>query len=132
VGSREYPALRDVDNLVNHLHRTDVVVSGGGRGVDLRAERAARRRGLGTDIYLAAWKREDGTVDRGAGFKRNQHIVDASDAVIAFWDGASKGTADTLRKALAAGKPAYIVSPGGSIVKDQAAVAALVGKGGRR
>ena len=44
---------------------------------------------------------------------RNQQIVDSADRVVAFWDGKSRGTADTLRRAHAAGKPILIIGPTG-------------------
>lgn len=42
-------------------------------------------------------------------FARNTRIAEASDAVIAFWDGRSRGTLDTMRKAARLGKPVYDV-----------------------
>lgn len=41
--------------------------------------------------------------------ERNQRIVDDSDVVLALWDGKSTGTLDTLRKAVKAKKPAYVM-----------------------
>jgi hypothetical protein len=39
----------------------------------------------------------------------NGQMVERADAVLAFWDGASPGTADTIRKAQAAGLPVTVV-----------------------
>lgn len=78
-------------------------------GVDEHAEQAAIECGLVVVSYPAKWKRPDGTVDKGAGFKRNQLIVDQADRVVAFWDGKSRGTKDTIDKARKAGKPVEIV-----------------------
>jgi hypothetical protein len=36
---------------------------------------------------------------KAAGFIRNQEIVDNCDFVVAFWDGASRGTKDTIDRA---------------------------------
>lgn len=46
VGSRDYPALGEVTAYVESLPAGTVVVSGGTRGVDQTAEKAARARGL--------------------------------------------------------------------------------------
>ena len=42
-------------------------------------------------------------------FARNQQVVDYSDALVMFWDGKSKGTADTIKRAQVAGKPLWVV-----------------------
>lgn len=106
VGSRDYPNLEDIYDFVAGLPPDTVVLSGGARGVDWWAEDAARHCGLTTDIYPADWSQ-----GRGAGFARNQLIVDASDCIVAFWDGHSRGTLDTIRKADAANKGVVVFTP---------------------
>ena len=39
---------------------------------------------------------------------RNSWIVADSEQVVAFWDGSSRGTADTIRKAKEAGRPCWV------------------------
>jgi len=46
---------------------------------------------------------------KSAGFIRNQQIIDACTFVLAFWDGKSKGTKDTIDKARKAKKPTFII-----------------------
>ena len=48
-----------------------------------------------------------------AGMIRNGEIVRLSDEVIAFWDGKSSGTRDTIQKAKAAGKSVRVFQPSG-------------------
>jgi hypothetical protein len=79
--------------------------AGGARGVDSVAETAAKACGLVVKVYLAQWARHK----KLAGFIRNSKIVDASDRVVAFWDGSSHGTADTVEKARIAGKPVEVI-----------------------
>lgn len=107
IGSREFPQLERVDSYVDTLHAEDVVVSGGARGVDLRAEQRARSRGLKVHIIRADWARHG----RKAGFMRNPDIVAAADRVVAFWDGTSRGTADSIEIARKTGKPVEVVLP---------------------
>lgn len=95
VGSRDFARLDLVTAYIEALPMDTVVVSGGARGVDSVAVEAAERRGLVTVTYPADWD----AYGKGAGFIRNQLIVDQADKVVAFWDGKSKGTRDTMRKA---------------------------------
>ena len=55
VGSRDFPQLERIDAFVDSLSPGDVVVSGGARGVDSRAERRARARGLEVLSIPADW-----------------------------------------------------------------------------
>jgi hypothetical protein len=107
VGSRSWPDLDRVRAVVDTLPEGTVVVSGGARGVDTAAWLAAQARGLRAVVHLADWKKHG----NAAGVIRNTAIVESCDEVIAFWDGESRGTADTIRKARAAGKPVRVVRP---------------------
>ena len=86
-----------------------VVVSGGARGVDSLAERYAKRHGCKMVVYVPEWEKHG----RGAGMLRNAHIVNDAEALIALWDGKSRGTRNSIARALARGIPTYIhdVSP---------------------
>lgn len=113
VGSRDYPRLDLVRNAVRGLPEGSTVVSGGARGVDSVAAEAAEVYGHSTMIFPAAWRTKNGKFDKGAGYKRNKDIVRAADKIVAFYDGQSKGTAHTIKLALAAKKPLVIIGPDG-------------------
>ena len=98
------------------------VVSGGSIGADRLAEAWADDRGLPKKIFPADWGNLDafGAVVRThaktgkpynvlAGFDRNKDIIDFADVVLAFWDGKSKGTANSIKLAQDQGKPVKIV-----------------------
>lgn len=109
VGSREFPYPTAVRCFVNHLPASAVVVSGGARGVDKLAETAARERGLQVDIFPvtdAEWKRS-----KRAGFDRNARMIPTADVVIAFWDGKSNGTRDSIKLAERHNKPCRVYLP---------------------
>jgi predicted Rossmann fold nucleotide-binding protein DprA/Smf involved in DNA uptake len=105
VGSREYAKLDAVRKFVAELPADTVIVSGGARGVDSAAEQAARARGLEVKIFPALW----GQYGKRAGFLRNRQIVEASDKVVAFWDGLSAGTLSTIQLATDAKKPVEVI-----------------------
>ena len=105
VGSRNFPKLSWVREFVARLPDTTTVVSGAARGVDRAAEVAAKEHGLTVESFEAAWSQ-----GRGAGMARNSDIAAAAEVVVAFWDGESRGTMDTVRKAQAAGKPVHVIN----------------------
>jgi hypothetical protein len=89
---------------VARLPSDTVVVSWGAPGVDSFAEVAAKARGLETLIFAADWE----GLGRRAGPIRNERIVTRADRVVAFWDGASRGTLNTVLLAQRAGLPVEI------------------------
>jgi predicted Rossmann fold nucleotide-binding protein DprA/Smf involved in DNA uptake len=109
VGSRDYPDLDAVKCFVEKLPPDSVVISGGARGVDRIAETYARQRGLKVIVFPADWDRHG----KRAGVIRNFDIVNASDIIVAFWDGKSKGTQHTINIAKQQGKQVVIYSPNG-------------------
>lgn len=112
VGSRGYPYDSLVAIAVNRLPDGTTVVSGGALGVDSKAANTAMRRGMKCDIIKADWNRHG----RHAGILRNTSIVLGSDGVIAFWDGKSRGTVDTIVKARDAGIPVWVFGPTGDML----------------
>ena len=118
VGSRNFSDKGLVENMMIEIIRLDgwTLVSGGAPGVDTWAEDYARLMKWKTIILKANWKdltHPDAVIKNGkygkydamAGFRRNQTIVDTSDKIVAFWDGKSSGTKDTIDRAVRAGKP---------------------------
>ena len=108
IGSRDF---NDYDMLVDFLWRykdsenIDSIISGGAKGADLLGKKCAKDIGFHYVEFLPDWEK----YGKAAGFIRNSQIVDACDEVIAFWDGKSRGTQDTITKAKKAKKPTFIV-----------------------
>jgi len=100
VGSREYSNLSKVRKYIQSLPIDTVIVTGGARGVDKCAEKVAQGIGLQTEIYPADWHR----YGKAVGIKRNQQIVEASDRIVGFWNGESRGTKNTIDTAKKLGK----------------------------
>ena len=86
------------------------IVSGGARGIDQAARAFAHEHGLLLTEFLPEYAR----YGRAAPLKRNQSIADYADEGIAFWDGKSRGTADTIRRFERLGKrmTVILISPG--------------------
>jgi len=86
--------------LLNKRTTHDIVVrSGGAKGADLLGERYAKENGFTVQQFIPEWKNADGTPNRAAGHIRNREMADGNseftdkaDALIAFWDGKSRGT----------------------------------------
>lgn len=112
VGTRtfeDYDLLqRTLDRVRLMFHDKELtIVSGGARGADSLAE-AYSNSVLKKDAIV--FSPDFATYGSPAAFKRrNQQIVDASDFVVAFWDGRSRGTNDSMNKATRAGKPILVV-----------------------
>jgi hypothetical protein len=97
---RKHQDLSDVTEFIGSLPPCVTIVSGGARGVDTAAEQAAIEFGMSLKVWKADWA----TYGKRAGMVRNRQIVDDVDCVVAFWDGFSRGTANTIETARAKGK----------------------------
>jgi hypothetical protein len=80
------------------------VLCGGAAGADELGAEWGRRNGVPVRVVPADWKR----YGRAAGPKRNAEMVAQAEAVIAIWDGKSRGTADCIRRAQAAALSVYV------------------------
>jgi hypothetical protein len=116
-GSRAWtdrPRLFEVlDRLVSQHSDGQVVtvIEGDARGADRVAGQLARRRGWRLERYPADWTRHG----RAAGFRRNARMLREGrpDLVVAFTVGPlaeSRGTADMVRRARAAGVPVQVIT----------------------
>lgn len=108
VGSRtfnDYNLLKDIINNINSTFKIECIVSGGANGADKLGEKYAIEYNIPTEIYLPDWKK----YGKKAGFIRNEDIVKNSDRIIAFWDGKSKGTKNTINLCKKYFKKCYII-----------------------
>lgn len=108
VGSRDYSDRRQVEDYIDSLPPDTVIISGGARGVDTWAVLRARKRRMDVIVLNANWTKHG----KAAGMIRNAEIVNQADKVVAFWDGSSAGTLNTINRATKAGKFVKSFSPG--------------------
>ena len=80
------------------------VVSGGAKGVDAMGEQYAEEMNLKLNIYPADWE----THGRAAGPIRNRKMAENADALIAIWDGKSRGTKNMIETATKLGLLVYV------------------------
>ena len=73
----------------------DIIISGGAKGIDTLAEQFADDNGIEKLIVRPQYEK----YGRAAPIKRNEEMVNICDAVLAVWDGKSKGTRHTLNYA---------------------------------
>lgn len=106
IGSR---SIVDFD-LEGHVPEdVELIISGGARGMDTVAEIYADRHGIPKHIIRPQYER----YGRGAPLRRNEEMVDLCDAVLAVWDGESRGTKYTLNYARCKGKKIIEIVVGG-------------------
>lgn len=84
------------------------VVSGTARGVDTLGEKWATDRGLPVIKYPANWAK----YGKSAGYRRNAEMAENADALVALWDGVSKGTNHMITLALDKGLFVYVHGEG--------------------
>ncbi len=90
-GFSNYKLLREQCNkYLREKKKTSniIIVSGHARGADTLGEKYAQDEGFDLEIYPAQWKK----LGKQAGYRRNEQMAEVADALIAFWDGESKGT----------------------------------------
>lgn len=84
--------------------RPTCIISGGAIGVDTLGEKFAREFGFALEVYPADWNK----YGNRAGVIRNEEMAKDADALIAIWDGKSKGTKHMIDVANRLGLPTYV------------------------
>ena len=108
IGSRDfdnYYLLETRINFIINQYDIDCIISGGARGADLLGKRYAKENNINYIEYKPDWDK----FGKAAGVIRNKDIINTSDIVIAFWDGKSKGTKNSIDIAKKQNKKIYIV-----------------------
>lgn len=105
AGGRNYHDASEVARAVALSgFKVSEVVSGGASGVDAVGEAWASERGVQLRRFPADWS----THGRAAGPIRNRQMAAYADALVAVWDGQSRGTANMIREAEQAGLSVYV------------------------
>lgn len=109
AGSRDLKWV-DVEKAMDECPWSDEiseVVSGCARGVDRLGEIWAANNELPTKLFPADWRIEG----KRAGFIRNTRMAKYASALVAVWDGESRGTKNMIGQAQAWGLRVFIWTP---------------------
>ena len=105
AGSRTIDDVRLVQNVViDASFHISEVVSGCARGIDQCGEKLAKKWGVPVKKFSADWNKHG----RAAGPIRNAQMAEYADALIAIWDGSSRGTLNMIQEARREGLDVYI------------------------
>ena len=101
AGGREFDnfplLMSEVENFEEYYSSSElIVVSGKARGADALGERWAEENGRKIVSHPADWEK----YGKSAGYRRNAEMAIYAEALIAFWDGKSKGTKHMIDLAL--------------------------------
>jgi hypothetical protein len=83
------------DALVNLDKDTIEIISGGAKGVDTLARQYAMKNKLPCKVFEPNWDE----YGKSAGYMRNSEMANYGNALIAIWDGKSKGTKHMITEA---------------------------------
>ena len=101
-----YKKLKEsCDKLLANRHPDVTIVCGMARGADLLGKRYAEEKGYGVLEYPADWDK----FGKYAGRERNNRMGQVANALIAFWDGKSRGTSHMIGVAQRKGIPVRII-----------------------
>ena len=84
----DYKLLRKFCDKVLSKQTKIEIISGTAKGADKLGEKYANEKEFPITQFPANWNR----YGKSAGYKRNMEMAEYADALIAFWDGKSKGT----------------------------------------
>lgn len=105
-GSRRWRDRDAISDRLFELPPDSVIVHGNAAGADRIAHQEAQKLGLLVEPHPADWQQHG----KAAGPIRNRAMARmGADLCIAFWDGASKGTAHMIGEAEASGIPVQVV-----------------------
>ena len=102
IGSRTL----SIKNIGQYLPQgVTEIVSGGARGIDTAAAEYAKANGF----VFTEFSPDYAQFKKSAPLKRNLKIAQYADAVLAFWDGISKGTMQTMTLVKKLNKPNAVI-----------------------
>lgn len=93
AGGREFNdynlMCKKVDRILSNKNTSEIeIISGNARGADKLGEKYAKDNNISLMCFPADWNK----YGKRAGYIRNEQMAKEANALIAFWDGKSKGT----------------------------------------
>ncbi len=96
--------MQVVEAVVKSGFDVTTVISGTAKGVDQLGEDYAELFGLDVERFPADWSQHG----RAAGPIRNRAMAEAADALVAVWDGSSRGTKNMIETARKLGLAVHV------------------------
>jgi hypothetical protein len=117
AGSRDFTDYNLLKTKIDHMRfdgqfKIDEIVSGAACGADQMGENYAANNNIPVKEFPADWN----THGKAAGPIRNKQMAEYADALIAVWDGKSKGTKNMIETMNKLKKPVYVIWVGGDAV----------------
>ena len=109
VGSRTFKDYNILEKHILDLYKIEdieLIISGGAIGADTLGDEFAKKYNILMKPYLPDWKK----YGNRAGMIRNEHIIRNADKVIAFFDGRSPGTSNSISIAQKLNIPLEIIN----------------------
>ena len=95
AGGRDFSDKEKLYFELDSIEGITEIVSGNAKGADELGEKYAKERGIPVKLFPADWTKHG----RAAGPIRNEEMAKYADALIAFWDGKSRGTKSMINLA---------------------------------
>lgn len=112
AGGRDFHNAELLHNAINELGKTGQLdpqaelVCGMASGADMLGYHFFKECGNTIHEHYAQWDKRG----RSAGYMRNEEMSKVGDALLAFWNGKSRGTKHMIETMEKLGKPVFIVS----------------------
>lgn len=114
AGGRDYDDYDKMKESLDYFFQNKKptsIVCGEAKGADKLGRKYAEENGIQVDSFPADWENEG----KSAGYKRNERMSKNADALVAYWDGESRGTANMIELMKNMGKPVKIVYYEGAV-----------------
>ena len=109
IGSRDIePQIEKIIKDIQKItQEKPIIISGGAKGADQQAKKAAQRMGWDYEEYRPNYE----LYGKPATMIRNRQIIEQAEYILAYWNGQSKGTAQAIEYAKKKGKKGIIKIP---------------------
>lgn len=104
AGGRDFHDIKVMEDTLKNFTDITEVISGAAKGADTLGTNWAGLHNIPVRLFLPNWDQ----YGKAAGFIRNAEMAEEADALIAFWDGKSKGTAHMIKTMKIKKKPYYV------------------------
>ena len=111
AGGRDFDNYKIVYQTISQFSDITEIVSGDARGADIQGVIYASQNNLPIKHFPAQWDK----YGKSAGYIRNAEMADYADALIAFWDGQSKGTQHMIKTMKLKNKPYWVFDYNGNL-----------------